>query len=143
MIFATFFIVYIFRRRMFTRIIISVLWLILGIINGYMLSVRVTPFNAQDLKVVGDAVTMIDKYFSGAQGVLIIAAIILVIAWLVSMWKRGAIYQGKLYRIPAVILAAAAIWSISPITNLMIEHRIVSNYFGNIAFAYEDYGLPY
>ena len=143
MIFATFFIVYIVRRRVFTRIIISVLWLVLGIVNGYMLSVRVTPFNAQDLKVVGDAITMIDQYFSGIQGVLIIAAILFVIAWLVSMWKRGAIYQGKMFRIPAAILAAAAIWSISPITNLMIEYRIVSDYFGNIAFAYEDYGLPY
>lgn len=143
MIFATFFIVYIVRRRVFTRIIISVLWLVLGIVNGYMLSVRVTPFNAQDLKVVGDAITMIDQYFSGIQGVLIIAAILFVIAWLVSMWKRGAIYQGKMFRIPAAILAAAAIWSLSPITDLMIEYRIVSDYFGNIAFAYEDYGLPY
>lgn len=143
MIFATFFIVYIVRRRVFTRIIISVLWLVLGIVNGYMLSVRVTPFNAQDLKVVGDAITMIDKYFSGIQGVLIISGIVIVIAWLVSMWKRGAIYQGKMYRIPAIIITAAAIWSIVPITDLMIEHRIVSDYFGNIAFAYEDYGLPY
>ncbi len=143
MIFATFFLVYIFRRRVFTRIIISVLWLVLGIVNGYMLSVRVTPFNAQDLKVVGDAITMIDKYFSGIQGVLIITGIVLVIAWLVSMWKRGAIYQGKMYRIPAVIIATAAIWGIAPMTDLMIEYRIVSDYFGNIAFAYEDYGLPY
>ncbi len=143
MIFATFFLVYIFRRRVFTRIIISVLWLVLGIVNGYMLSVRVTPFNAQDLKVVGDAVTMIDKYFSGVQGILILGGIALAIAWLVFMWRRGAIYQGKIYRIPAAIVAGLMIWSISPVTNLMIEYRIVSDYFGNIAFAYEDYGLPY
>ena len=143
MIFATFFLVYIFRRRVFTRIIISVLWLVLGIVNGYMLSVRVTPFNAQDLKVVGDAITMIDQYFSGIQGVLIVAGIVLAIAWLVSMWKRGAIYKGKLYRIPAILIAAAAIGGIVPLTDLMIEYRIVSDYFGNIAFAYEDYGLPY
>lgn len=143
MIFATFFLVYIFRRRVFTRIIISVLWLVLGIVNGYMLSVRVTPFNAQDLKVVGDAVTMIDKYFSGVQGILIITGIVIAVIWLVSMWKRGAIYQGKMYRIPAAILAAAVLWSISPVTKLMVENRIVSDYFGNIAFAYEDYGLPY
>ena len=29
------------------------------------------------------------------------------------------------------------------ITNLAINKRVVSNYFGNIAFAYEDYGFPY
>ena len=143
MIFATFFIVYIVRRRVFARIIISVIWLVLGIVNGYMLSVRVTPFNAQDLNVIGDAITMIDKYFTGVQGVLIITAILIVISWLVHMWKRGAIYQGKMHRIIATIVAVAAIGFILPLTNIAINNRVVSDYFGNIAFAYEDYGLPY
>ena len=29
------------------------------------------------------------------------------------------------------------------LTNLAIDKRVISNYFGNIAFAYEDYGFPY
>ena len=29
------------------------------------------------------------------------------------------------------------------LTDLAIDKRVVSNYFGNIAFAYEDYGFPY
>jgi hypothetical protein len=95
MIFASFLIVYIVRRRVFARVIIGVVWMILGIVNGYMLSVRVTPFNAQDLKVIDDAVTMLDKYFNGVQGVLIIAAIVAVITWLVYMWKNAGIFQGK------------------------------------------------
>ena len=85
MIFATLLIVYIVRRRVFARIIISVVWLILGIVNGYMLSIRVTPFNAQDLKVIDDAVTMLDKYFTGVQGVLIILGILLAACLLVGM----------------------------------------------------------
>ena len=89
MIFATLLIVYIVRRRVFARTIISVLWLIIGIVNCYMLSVRVTPFNAQDLKVIDDAMTMLDKYFTGPQGALLIVGILAIIAWLVSMWKRG------------------------------------------------------
>ena len=143
MIFATFLIVYIVRRRIFARIIISVLWMVLGIVNGYMLSVRVTPFNAQDLKMVFDVVTMIDKYFSGAQGILIIIAIILVIAWLVYMFLHGGKFQGKMHRIVALVIAALGIGSIVPLTNMAIDNRVVSDYFGNIAFAYEDYGLPY
>ena len=34
MIFVTFSVVYLFRRRVFARIIVSVLWLILGVANG-------------------------------------------------------------------------------------------------------------
>ena len=55
LIFATFSIVYLFKRRVFARILLSVFWMILGISNGYMLMKRVTPFNAQDLKVASDA----------------------------------------------------------------------------------------
>ena len=143
MIFATLLIVYIVRRRVFARIIISVVWLILGIVNGYMLSIRVTPFNAQDLKVIDDAVTMLDKYFTGVQGVLIILGILLAITWLVYMWRNGGKFQGKMHRIIAVIVAILGIGAIAPYTDYAIENRLVSDYFGNIAFAYEDYGLPY
>ena len=52
MIFITFLLVYIVRRRVFLRIIISVFWFVIGCVNGYMLSVRVTPFNAQDLNMI-------------------------------------------------------------------------------------------
>ena len=143
MIFASFLLVYIVRRRVFARIIIGVIWLILGIVNGYMLSVRVTPFNAQDLKVIDDALTMLDKYFTGVQGVLIIAAIVVVITWLVYMWRHGNRFQGKMHRVIAAIVAVLGIGAIAPLTEVAINNRVVSDYFGNIAFAYEDYGLPY
>ena len=143
LIFITYLLVYLVKRRVFTRIILSVLWLALGCVNGYMLSVRVTPFNAQDLKVIDDAVTMLDKYFTGVQGVMLIVGILAVIVWLISMWRRGGQYTGKMYRIPALVVVGVAFGTISMVTDVAIENRLISNYFGNIAFAYEDYGLPY
>lgn len=143
MIFATFLLVYLVRRRVFTRIIISVLWLTIGCVNGYMLSVRVTPFNAQDLNVIDDALTMLDKYFTGLEGAMLIIGIAAVIVWLISMWRRGGQYNGKMFRIPALIIIVIVFGTMSQVTALAVEKRVVSNYFGNIAFAYEDYGLPY
>lgn len=67
MIFVTFSVVYLVKRRMFVRIIISVLWLALGVANGYMLMKRVTPFNAQDFKVAKDGITLINNYFNGVE----------------------------------------------------------------------------
>lgn len=142
-IFITFLLVYLVRRRVFTRIIISVLWLVIGGVNGYMLSVRVTPFNAQDLKVFGDVLTMIDKYFTGFQGALLIIGIIALIAWLVSMWRRGGQYAGKMHRLIALAVCVVAFGTVGKVTDKAIEYRLISNYFGNIAFAYQDYGLPY
>ena len=85
MIFITFSIVYLFKRRVFVRIIISVLWMVLGVANGYMLMKRVTPFNAQDLKVAKDGLTLINNYFNGFELTVLIIGIVSVIIWVISM----------------------------------------------------------
>lgn len=143
MIFITFLLVYIVRRRVFLRIIISVFWLIIGCVNGYMLSVRVTPFNAQDLNMITDVTTMLDKYFTGFQGFMLVLGILAILVWLVYMWMRGGQYQGRMFRIPAIIVVVVAFATMGKMTDFAIDQRVVSNYFGNIAFAYQDYGLPY
>lgn len=143
LIFITFLIVYLVRRRVFTRILLTIFWLILGITNGYMLFVRVTPFNAQDLKVLGDAVTLVDKYFSGFEGIMLAIGIIAMIIWIISLWKRGGQYTGKIHYAPALVAIVVCFGTISLVTNFAISKRVVSSYFGNIAFAYEDYGFPY
>lgn len=143
MIFVTFSIVYLFKRRVFVRIILSVLWMVLGITNGYMLMKRVTPFNAQDLKVAKDGLSLISNYFNGFELILLIIGIIAVIIWLVSMWKRGGQYEGKVSRVRALIGIAVCALLYTFASNMAVEKRVVSTYFGNIAFAYQDYGLPY
>ncbi len=143
MIFATFFLVYFFKRRVFVRIIISVLWLVLGVCNGYMLMKRVTPFNAQDLKVAMDAVSLINNYFNPMELVILAVGIAAVIVWVISMWRRGGQYEGRVRWWLALIGAAASFAAYMGLTQAALDQRVISNYFGNIAFAYEDYGLPY
>lgn len=143
MIFVTFSIVYLFKRRVFVRIIISVFWMVLGVANGYMLLKRVTPFNAQDLKVASDGLTLINNYFDGFEIVILLVGIVAVIVWIISMWRRGGQYEGKLHRVRALIGIAVCGVLYVFISNQAVDKRVVSTYFGNIAFAYEDYGLPY
>lgn len=143
MIFMTFSVVYLFKRRVFVRIIISVLWMVLGVANGYMLLKRVTPFNAQDLKVAKDAVSLINNYFNGFELIMLSVGIVAVVIWIISMWRRGGQYEGKIHRIWAIIGIIICAVLYGGFTNLAIDKRVISTYFGNIAFAYEDYGLPY
>lgn len=143
MIFMTFSVVYLFRRRVFMRIIISVLWLVLGVANGYMLLKRVTPFNAQDLKVAKDAVSLIHNYFNNFELIIVVVGLGAVVIWVISMWKRGGQYEGKIRRVWALVGIAVCAVLYGFISDAAVEKRIVSTYFGNIAFAYEDYGLPY
>lgn len=143
LIFATFSIVYLVRRRVFARILLSVFWLFLGTCNGYLLLKRVTPFNAQDLKVLSDALALTGNYFNTFELVLLIIGIVAVVLWVISMWRRGGQYTGKMHRVIALIGVVFWIGAYMVLTNIAIDKRVVSNYFGNIAFAYEDYGFPY
>lgn len=143
LIFATFSIVYLVRRRVFTRILLSVFWIFLGGCNGYLLMKRVTPFNAQDLKVLSDAISLTRNYFTIPELILLITGITFLILWIMYMWKRGGQFSGKLRRPLALCGVVASIGAYMWLTDLAIEERVVSNYFGNIAFAYEDYGFPY
>ena len=141
MIFVTFSIVYLFKRRIFVRMIIGAIWVILGIANGYILLKRVTPFNAQDLKIAG--IALINNYCNGFEVVVIAVGAVALLIWLISMWRRGGQYAGKIHHIAALIgiIVCGVLYTF--VTNIAIDKRVVSTYFGNIAFAYEDYGLPY
>ena len=143
MIFVTFSIVYLFKRRIFVRMIIGAIWVILGIANGYILLKRVTPFNAQDLKIAGDGIALINNYCNGIEVVVIAVGAVALLIWLISMWRRGGQYAGKIHHIAALIgiIVCGVLYTF--VTNIAIDKRVVSTYFGNIAFAYEDYGLPY
>lgn len=143
MIFLTFTFVHLVRRRVFARIIVSVLWLFIGLVNGIMLMKRVTPFNAQDLKTFTEGLSLFTNYFSVPELVLMAVGVSVLLIWGVTMFRYGGKYTGKMNRILAIIGVAATCVIYSFATDWAIDNRVVSTYFGNIAFAYKDYGLPY
>ena len=143
LIFTTSLIVYLFRRRCFWRVLISILWLLLGIINGVILSNRVTPFTGPDLHLLTDGMAVLNKYLP-AWGVVLalillgfFALLLLIFLIKAPKYKRKVKFR---YDLLLVVVGAALF---AGATQLALEKRILSNYFGNIAFAYEDYGYPY
>ena len=120
LIFATFSIVYLVRRRVFARILLSVFWLALGVCNGYMLLKRVTPFNAQDLKAWSEGLAVSKNYFSAMEFVLLGVGIVAVILWVISMWRRGGQYTGKMHRVWALFGVVISIGAYIGLTNIAI-----------------------
>ena len=142
-IFTTMLIVYLFRKRIFWRIFVGSLWLFLGIVNCILLMNRVTPFTGPDLHMLTDGIAIMQKYLP-FYGVVIGCILIgIVVLGLLILLVKGPKYEQKIkyrYVIPLVIAGFVAFGGV---TQLALEKRVLSNYFGNIAFAYEDYGLPY
>ncbi len=147
LIFITFSVVYLFRRRFVLRILISMAWISLGVVNGYILADRVTPFTATDLTMMDEAMDLISTYFTLGEFIFLASSIILVIGIIVyfiySNRNKKNPCTVKMRRMYALIACGGWLALFLGVTHVAINTGIVSNYFGNIAFAYRDYGVPY
>ncbi|MBR2258394.1 MAG: LTA synthase family protein [Blautia sp.] len=142
-IFVTLLPAYLFRRRTFWRVLVSVFWIILGLINGLLLANRVTPFTGPDLKLITDGVAIMTKYlppWGATLGFILLGCLGVFFVFFLFI---GPKYRGKRRLYISIPLVLAGIAGIAVSTQVLLENRILSNYFGNIAFAYEDYGYPY
>lgn len=143
LIFMTFMIVYLFRRRLFVRLGLSAIWVYGGYMNGTVLSNRVTPFTAQDIKLLEDLADILDKYMSPDKLLMNVLLVVGALFVLYLFWKKGPKFQGKIHHVRNLAGILVVIGIFAGTTVLGLEHRIISSYFGNIAFAYQDYGFPY
>ena len=143
LIFTTTTVVYLFRRRIFARVMAFSLWLLLGIINGVVLMNRVTPFTGPDLSLLSDAGKIVGKYISVGELIGIIAALAAFVGFLIWFWFKAPKCQEKRRWVPDLIVIGGSIVLFAIATHAALSQRVLSTYFGNIAAAYEDYGYPY
>lgn len=143
-VFASLTLVYLFRRRAFARIVICSFWVILGIVNGIVLSNRVTPFGFADLTVISDLLTILDTYLSPLMMVLIVVASVIFIFICYLIYIHGPVFQGKQRRLISLASILAIIFIAIPATTTVAQEKnIVASYFTNIAQGYMDYGFVY
>ncbi len=143
MIFFTFSLAYLVRRRIFIYIMVSIFWLGTGITNGIILSNRITPFTVTDLSMLSSVISIIPVYLSTVQIVLAaVAAVILVVALILAFIFMPKRKQKINYKksFAGVLIIGLALFGL---TNLAIDRNWVSTYFGNLNYAYRDYGFPY
>ena len=143
LIFVSLLLVYLVRFRSFLRLIISLFWLILGIINGVILSNRVTPFNFTDFKMVNDLLAMENNYFTHGELIGIIVAIVAIAAFLVLLFFKIPKYNSRPKY--GVILSGIIVGfaCIPTVTSAAISSNLLADYFGNLAQGYEEYGFLY
>lgn len=142
-ILSTLSIVLLFKRRLFFFTFISAIWIGFGITNGIILSNRVTPFTATDLTLADLGLGIISKYLSPTVTNLIAGFLIAVVLGIVFLFFKGPKYKGKL-NYKKNILIVSSVWAFLFLsTKVALGFNVITSYFGNIAFAYEDYGFPY
>lgn len=131
------------RRKLFAFSFVSAVWLIAGIVNGIVLANRVTPFTANELILMDSVFSILGKYFSNLQIGLMFGAVILLIIAIIYGYLKTPKQKNKINYKKNIPLFAASILSFGLLTQVAIKTELVSTYFGNISFAYLDYGFPY
>lgn len=142
-IFVTFFVVYLFRKRIALRVTLSVIWCFLGIINGCILAKRVTPFSYTDLKLVGDLFAMNSTYFTVAECILVIILVSLVVAFNVFLYLKAPKFQGRIHKLAVFVVIGSCFMWLPMVTEAAVEKEVLSTYFENIALGYKEYGFVY
>ena len=131
-----------FRRRRFAWFIISLVWVVIGTVNGFIQLSRMTPFTLYDLQNFADGLTIATTYYAMWQIVLAIVIAALAVVAIVMIFLRSARWKNIRYgkSIAAILLTGAvtigAAWG-------LIRADIIGTYFGNLNYAYRDYGMPY
>lgn len=130
-----------FRRRVFGVVLLSAPWLICGLVNGVILSYRVTPLGAIDFQIA--KMSLILMYLSLPQRIALYCAIGVFVIAIIALWIMGPKISGKISygkNVATIVGAGAALFVMSAVV-----HNIsaVSNDFGNLVGAYNDYGFVY
>ena len=142
-IFASLSIAWLFKRRIFVYVVISMLWIILGTINGIVLMFRMTPFTTADLQIMEMGLDMLPSYFTTAQLYLSGAAIILILVLFIVLFIAGPKRKEKVkYKIVIISILAVCVFS-AGFMQLGIKAKALDEYFENLWDAYARSGVAY
>ena len=142
-IFATLVIASVFKRRLFVFTIVSLFWLVIGIVNGVILTQRMTPFTVKDLSILDDGITIVSNYMSTFQIVMAAIGVAVAIGLLVLLFIKGPKKKERVKwkrNLIGVLLVLAVTFGA---TSIMIKTGKIETFFGNLAYAYRDYGVVY
>ena len=131
-----------FRRRRFVWFIISLVWVILGTVNGAILLSRMTPFTLYDLQNVADGLTIATTYYSMMQITFGLIAVGLAAAAIIMIFIRSEKWRNIDYKKSIAAILVSVLLTVGA-TMGMIKTGRVDTFFGNLNYAYRDYGLAY
>jgi phosphoglycerol transferase MdoB-like AlkP superfamily enzyme len=140
---ATYSIAAFFHKRTFFITLISAIWATIGIANGIILTQRMTPFTVKDLSALTDGATIMTNYFSVVQIGLTVAGVTVIVILFVMLALRGPKLHTKINYKKVISGVAGMSAAAVLMTMLMINTGVMSTFFGNLAYAYRDYGMPY
>ncbi len=131
------------KMRNFMQGIISLIWILLGSVNFFILGYRMTPFSAEDLKLITMLMKIMQNYLTPGLAILLAAALVTVITAIILMWRKLPKDQTKRSFISVASHTGVIALALYAFINMGMQTSALSENFENLAEAYEDYGFAY
>lgn len=133
---------FLFKRRIFVFSFISMIWIILSTASNILLKIRGTPLTSSDLKMFKSGLSIMNRYISIKEVVLIMIIAIILIISLISIYKKS-------YKLTKIRYINSVTWIVIYfVVFTMFSYKIttlgiVKEFFWNTDEAYILYGFPH
>lgn len=135
-----------FKREIFVLTLMSVVWLLFGVINFVILHFRVTPFSAVDFTLISSAISVSGHYLTAFNVMMIFFAIAILVISMICLFKRTPCFQKnttkKAYMLSTLVILTLAAGIVVMHKSSTSVQALAENY-TNISEAYENYGFVY
>lgn len=142
-VFLTFIPVFLVKRKLFVYILVSCVWLGIGITNGTMLGYRNTPFSAVDIALLKSTFPVLTNYLAEWQIVGIAILLIVLIVALVCLFLYCPKSEKRMTFSRRIVCVLAIVFVFIGSTKYGVEKGLLEDRFSNIRLAYRAYGTPY
>ena len=89
---------FLFKRRVFAFSVISLIWIILGIANSFLINFRETPLTFADLGMIKSGLELSNQYLTKNYIILISISLLLIILTLILLFFKSKKIKVKYFR---------------------------------------------
>ena len=131
-----------FKRSYFWMVLLSFVWIGFGVANYIILSYRVTPFSAVELKLLDAAMGVMKSYASLSTVIMVILMAVLAVAAIVWLWKKAPVKKYVNF-VSSIVSVVALVIFLNLFTNVALAADIISTKLPNLSQSYVKYGFVY
>ena len=131
------------KRRPFFRALIAIVWVILGTVNCVVLHYRMTPFSAEDFKLISALTKILKNYMTPGLIVLLAAGIAAVLVLIVVLFLKMPKETERIGVKSIVVRIGGTVLLLVIMLKTVAATNALSDNFENLAEAYKDYGFAY
>lgn len=132
---------FLFQRRVFSFSVISLIWIILGIANSFLINFRETPLTFADLGMIKSGLELSNQYLTKNYIILISISLLLIILTLILLFFKSKKIKVKYFRNISFLFLFYIAFSF--ILNYGLKSNIISKNFWDITGGYKQYGFSY